>query len=143
MEETSEIPKKRHKKANKNKKDKPKVQVKKAVKEDKSNKCYTCKEPGHTARHCSKNAERQTKVIYVGNICYPTSEESIKEFFGQAATVADVEIPVGKNGHNKHHCFVEFETYAGPLKALDMLGEQKLDGKKVRLDLSFHNLHQN
>jgi len=75
------------------------------------------------------------KKLYVGNLSYDTTESDLKEFFGQAGTVAEASIIVNKaTGRSKGFGFVEMSTEEEAQNAIDTLNGQELDGRNIVIE---------
>ena len=79
------------------------------------------------------NADSNT--VFVGNISFNTSEDSVRDFFSKVGNITSVRIAMGEDGRARGFCHVEFESPAVAKNALSLSG-QDLDGRAVRLDLS-------
>jgi len=66
--------------------------------------------------------------LYVGNLNYQTTEEGLKEAFGQFGEVVSVTI-VGGRGFG----FVELTTPEAAQNAVDGLNGTELDGRMIRV----------
>ncbi len=52
-----------------------------------------------------------SKKLYVGNLSFTSTEESIKELFGQYGEVLSIKIPKDQeSGRPRGFCFVEMEN---------------------------------
>jgi nucleolin len=74
-------------------------------------------------------------TVFVGNLGFRTSEDTIREFFGDCGTVTSVRIAKGDDGRSKGFCHVDFESNEGVQKAIELNGNE-LDGRAVRVDPS-------
>ena len=79
------------------------------------------------------NSEEKTKTIFVGNLCYDTTEEQIEEFFGNCGKILSVRIAKGDNDKPKGFCHIDFENEEDAENALQMNGKE-LDGRTLRVD---------
>ncbi len=74
------------------------------------------------------------KKIYVGNLSYKTTKETLSQAFRQFGEVASVNIVEDRHsGRSKGYAFVEMED-AGAAKAIEGLNGTELDGRSLRLD---------
>ena len=72
------------------------------------------------------------KKLYVGNLSYETTEDALKELFSQAGTVSSASIITDKfSGKPKGFGFVEMSSEEETQKAIEMLNEKELDGRKI------------
>ena len=77
-----------------------------------------------------KNPE--SNVIFVGNLSFNSTEDSIREFFEEVGVVIQVRYPMD-NGRAKSFCHVEFDSVETAVKAMERDGTN-LDGRSIRLD---------
>lgn len=75
-----------------------------------------------------------THTLFVGNISFNSTEESIREFFEEVAAVKDVRLAYSDTGKPKSFCHVEFTSVEEAQKALQSRDGQDLDGRNIRLD---------
>lgn len=82
----------------------------------------------------------ETTKLYVGNISFDTTEDSLRSTFGAfGGAITDVFIPVDRNsGRKKGFCFVTIEgaSDGAPQKAIEALDQTELDGRTIRVSLS-------
>ena len=75
------------------------------------------------------------KRLYVGSLSYSTTEDSLKDFFGQAGVVESATIVTDKfSGRSKGFGFVEMSTEEEAQKAIDTLNGKELDGRNIVVD---------
>jgi RNA recognition motif-containing protein len=75
------------------------------------------------------------KKLYVGNLSYSTNDESLREHFAAAGTVASaVVISDRETGRSKGFGFVEYENDAEADKAIEMFDGQDLDGRNLKVN---------
>jgi cold-inducible RNA-binding protein len=71
------------------------------------------------------------KKLYIGNISYNTTEESLKEAFSAFGEVASAQVIKDKfSGRSKGFGFVEMEDDAA-MAAIDKMNDTELDGRKI------------
>ncbi|NTW15811.1 MAG: RNA-binding protein [Candidatus Moranbacteria bacterium] len=71
------------------------------------------------------------KKLYVGNLSYGTTEESLRAAFEQAGTVVSVAVIMDKmTGRSRGFGFVEMED-ADMDKAIEMWNGKELDGREL------------
>ncbi len=74
------------------------------------------------------------KTIYVGNLVYSASKESVKELFSQFGEVFSVKlINDHESGRPKGFGFVEMED-ADALKAIGALNDKDFQGRNLRVN---------
>ena len=81
----------------------------------------------------SSSSNIKTKIIYVGNLSYKSTEDSIREFFGDCGEIDNVRIATNQDGKMKGFFHVTFEDESSVDKALGKNGED-LDGRNVKVD---------
>ena len=86
----------------------------------------------------SKMEEKvEGKRLYVGNLNYRTTEEGLKEHFGQAGTVEEVTVITDKgSGRSKGFGFVEMSTPEEAQKAVETLNEKEFDERPLRVSIA-------
>ena len=71
------------------------------------------------------------KKLYVGNLPYTTTTDSLRDAFAQAGTVVSANVLMDKmTGRSRGFGFVEMED-ADADKAIDALNGKELDGRKI------------
>lgn len=72
------------------------------------------------------------KKLYVGNLSYDTTEDSLKDAFGKAGTVESANVIADKmSGRSKGFGFVEMATEDEAKKAIEMLNGKEVDGREL------------
>ena len=72
--------------------------------------------------------------LYVGNLPYTAKEESLKEHFSSAGSVASVKIIIDREtGRSKGFGFVEMESDDGAQSAVSQLDGQEFEGRSLRV----------
>jgi len=72
--------------------------------------------------------------LYVGNLPYTAKEESLKEHFSSAGSVASVKIIIDREtGRSKGFGFVEMESEDGAQSAVSQLDGQEFEGRSLRV----------
>jgi RNA recognition motif-containing protein len=74
--------------------------------------------------------------VYVGNVSYSSSRESLENHFASAGEVVDVFVPMNDRGQPKGWALVEFASEDSASKAVDELNDVEFEGRKlfVKLD---------
>jgi len=67
-------------------------------------------------------APGESVCLFVGNIGFYTTEDTIRGFFAQAGNVTQVRIAMGEDGRARGFCHVEFETPAEATEAMKLNG---------------------
>ena len=76
------------------------------------------------------------KKIYVGNLPYSTSEDDLKEFFGECGEVEDVKIIMDREtGRSKGFGFVTFDSNDAVTASLEK-NNTELDGRSLRINIA-------
>jgi nucleolin len=86
-------------------------------------------------RTVSNEKSPPSNTLFVGNLSFNSSEESIREFFEEVATVTKVRLSYNENGRPKSFCHVEFDSVESAEAAMKRDGHE-LDGRGVRLDFA-------
>jgi nucleolin len=82
------------------------------------------------------NYDGEKHTIFVGNLGFRTTEQSVKNFFKDCGNVVDVRIAKDRDtGKSKGFCHVDFDAATAVEKAKGKAG-QDLDGREVRVDAS-------
>jgi RNA recognition motif-containing protein len=75
------------------------------------------------------------KKLYVGNLPYSITEQSIRDAFAKAGTVTSVAIISDRDtGQSKGFGFVEMATDAEAQAAISQLNGQSLDGRQIKVN---------
>jgi cold-inducible RNA-binding protein len=73
--------------------------------------------------------------LFVGNLSWNTTDDSLKAFFSQAGTVVSASVIKDRiSGRSRGYAFVEFATPEEAAKAKETLNGQDLDGRQIRID---------
>lgn len=76
-----------------------------------------------------------SKKIYVGNMNYATTEDSLRELFGQFGGVGSVAVIMDRaTGRAKGFGFVEMESDQAAQAAIQKLDGQEYEGRKLRVN---------
>jgi len=77
----------------------------------------------------------ENKKLYVGNLSYDTTEESLKTTFSEAGTVETANIIVDKyTSRSKGFGFVEMSTPEEAQKAIELFDGKELDGRNLKVN---------
>lgn len=75
------------------------------------------------------------KKLYVGNLSYNMTDDSLKDAFAQAGTVESATIIVDKmSGRSKGFGFVEMSNDEEAQAAIDMWDGKELDGRTIKVN---------
>lgn len=97
---------------------------------------------------CSRGPRRETaleysvlthtqvaKKLYVGGLSYDTTEDALREAFGQAGQVSTVAIIKDRvSGRSKGFGFVEFDNDAEAQAAINLWNGKELDGRQLTVN---------
>jgi len=73
--------------------------------------------------------------IYLGNIAWSMTEDSVEALFAEFGTVSSVKIITDKySGRSKGFGFVEMDDDAAAQKAIDALNDSEQDGRNLRVN---------
>jgi RNA recognition motif-containing protein len=74
------------------------------------------------------------KKLYVGNLSYKTTEQSLRELFSQAGSVVNTSIIIDKmTGKSRGFGFVEMED-ADAAKAIEMFHGKEVEGRTLTVN---------
>ena len=77
------------------------------------------------------------KRLYVGNLSYSTTEDSLETIFAQAGDVVKCELMLDKfTSRSRGFAFVEMGTPEEANKAVEMFNDQDLDGRNLRVNIA-------
>lgn len=72
--------------------------------------------------------------LYIGNLSYTTTQQSLQDFFAQVGPVASATVITDKmSGRSKGFGFVEMTSEADAQAAIEKLNDQELDGRRIRV----------
>ncbi|MBN1872719.1 MAG: RNA-binding protein [Anaerolineae bacterium] len=75
------------------------------------------------------------KKLYVGNMSYDTTEDTLREVFAAHGEVASVNIVTDRDtGRPRGFAFVEMATDEGANAAVAAVNGQTVDGRQLRVD---------
>lgn len=78
-----------------------------------------------------------TIKLYVGNLPYSITSESLKELFSEAGEVMDAVVIVDKyTQRSKGFGFVEFSSEADAQKAIEMFNEKEIEGRAIVVNVA-------
>jgi len=73
--------------------------------------------------------------IYVGNMSYGTTEEGLRELFGQYGEVGSVKIITDRDtGRAKGFGFITMDNDSEASSAIEALNEKEFDGRTLRVN---------
>ena len=75
------------------------------------------------------------KKLYVGNLSYGSTDQTLKDLFAQAGTVETANIIIDKmSGRSKGFGFVEMSTEEEAQKAIEMFNGKEIDGRNINVN---------
>lgn len=75
--------------------------------------------------------------LYVGNLSYDTTEDSLRTAFAQAGTVVSVDIIKDRDtGRMKGFAFVTMNSDEEAQNAIKILNEKMLDGRPIKVNIA-------
>ncbi|KAJ5555377.1 hypothetical protein N7535_007812 [Penicillium sp. DV-2018c] len=75
--------------------------------------------------------------IYVGNLSWHTSDESLRQAFGEFGQIVDSIVMVDREtGRSRGFGFVTYSSAEEAEAAIAGLNEQDLDGRRIRVNLA-------
>jgi|SRR5581483_4737684 len=70
--------------------------------------------------------------LYVGSLAYSVTDDQLKQLFGDAGTVTSAQVIVDKfSNQSKGFGFVEMSSDAEAKKAIELLNDKEVDGRKL------------
>lgn len=81
------------------------------------------------------DTQTNPKKLFVGNLSYSTTDESLNKHFSQAGKVESANIITDKmSGRSKGFGFVEMSTEEEAKKAVEMFNGKELDGRALTVN---------
>jgi cold-inducible RNA-binding protein len=75
------------------------------------------------------------RKLYVGNLPYSATEDSLREAFGASGTVDSVTLITDRDtGHSKGFGFVEMASDSEAQRAMQALNGTTLDGRQIKVN---------
>ncbi|KDN46416.1 hypothetical protein RSAG8_04360, partial [Rhizoctonia solani AG-8 WAC10335] len=75
--------------------------------------------------------------LYVGNLSWNTTDDSLREAFGEFGSVIDsIVMKDRETGRSRGFAFVTLSTDEEANAAIEGLNEQDLDGRRIRVNLA-------
>jgi len=75
--------------------------------------------------------------LYVGNLSYNVTEGQLRELFGQAGTIKEIALIMDRETQRpKGFGFVEMTTQVEAQKAIELLNEHELDGRRLTVNFA-------
>ena len=79
--------------------------------------------------------KKMATKLYVGGLPYSSTEDSVREYFSEAGSVASVAIIIDKmTGRSKGFGFVEMSTDAEAQKAIEMFDGKEFEGRTLTVN---------
>ena len=78
-----------------------------------------------------------SKNIYVGNLNYDTTEDTLRTLFSEHGEIESVKVITDRyTGRSRGFGFVEMATEEGAQAAISALNGQTVDNRQLRVDLA-------
>ncbi|MCC6147725.1 MAG: RNA-binding protein [Anaerolineaceae bacterium] len=75
--------------------------------------------------------------LYVGNLSYHTTDDSLRELFAQAGTVASVDVIKDRmTGSSKGFAFVQMSSQQEADNAIRMFNGHRLDDREIKVSIA-------
>ncbi len=75
--------------------------------------------------------------LFIGGISFDTTENTLKDTFGQAGTVISVKIMIDKlTQRPRGFAFVEMQDELQAQKAIELFDGKNLDGRKIAVNIA-------
>ncbi len=79
-------------------------------------------------------SKENAKKLFVGNLSWKVSEQSLRQFFETIGPVLSAKVVTDQmTGKSKGFGFVEYENGDDATEAVDKLNNQALDGRNIRV----------
>ena len=76
-----------------------------------------------------------TTNLYVGNLSYDTTEDTLRTLFGEFGEVESARVITDRyTGRSKGFAFVEMSAADAAQEAIDALNGKSVDGREIRVD---------
>jgi RNA recognition motif-containing protein len=81
--------------------------------------------------------DKMETKLYVGNLSYATTEDSVRTLFAKAGTVVSVDIIKDRDtGRMKGFAFVTMNSDEEAQNAIKILNEKMLDDRAIRVNIA-------
>lgn len=92
-----------------------------------------------SARDSARARAHVAASLYMGNLPYSATSESIREFLGSCegldmAAVGNIRMGTGPDGRSKGFCHVDFHSDEGAKAVFEGLHHQEIEGRRVHID---------
>ena len=75
-----------------------------------------------------------SKKLYVGNLSYTTTGDSLSQLFGELGEVASVNLVTDRmTGRSRGFAFVEMAEHTAAMEAINTLNGRELDGRALKV----------
>lgn len=79
----------------------------------------------------------ETNKLYVGNLPYSTTQETLKEMFAEAGEVTDAIVISDKfSGRSKGFGFVTMKDEAAAKKAIEVMDGKEVEGRALKVNVA-------
>ncbi len=76
-----------------------------------------------------------SKNLYVGNLSYDTTEDTIRTLFSEYGEIESANLITDRyTGRSRGFAFVEFTTQEAADAAMEALSGRSVDGREIRVD---------
>lgn len=73
--------------------------------------------------------------LYVGNLSYGATDQTLQDAFGQAGTVVSAQVVIDRmTGRSRGFGFVEMDTDAAAQAAIELWNGKELDGRAITVN---------
>ena len=73
--------------------------------------------------------------LFVGNMTYDTTEDTLRTMFAEAGTVVSVDVIKDRNtGMSKGFAFITMSSQADAAKAISLFNGKDIDGRPLKVD---------
>jgi len=90
---------------------------------------------GGNRRNNENEKDPNSTSVFVGNLSYTTSEDSLRQLFSSCGAIKEVRIATDPSGGSRGFAHVDFEAPESVDEAVQKSG-QEVDGRNIRVDYS-------
>jgi nucleolin len=88
-----------------------------------------------SARQSKSRPNIQSNIIFIGNIPYNTTEDTIGSYFQAYGDIKEVRLPRNSDGSLRDYCYIEFTDCLAATNALKS-DKYVFDGRNLKVDIA-------
>jgi RNA recognition motif-containing protein len=90
-----------------------------------------------SSEHVENEEEKMSKKLFVGGLSWHTTEEGLREAFGQFGEITEAKVVTDRDtGRSRGFGFVTFVKAEDAETALQQMNGTELDGRSIRVDFA-------